>query len=367
MYIYQHNHWPDFTWNEGKLSILLAEVRHSQGRLLGRMEGIGFSLRSEAALQTLTQDVIKTSEIEGEKLDIEQVRSSIAIKLGMDIAGTFPKDRHIEGIVEVMLDATRNYNKALTDERMFSWHALLFPTGRNGMYRINVGSWRTKESGPMQIVSGAYGHEKIHYEAPEYSKLKKEMTRFITWFETKSEIDPVLKAAIAHFWFVTIHPFDDGNGRIARAIADMQLARSEKSQQRFYSMSSQIQHERKSYYDVLEQCQKGTMDITNWMEWFLHCLKRAIRASEKALETILIKASFWESHAGVSFNDRQRLIINRLLDGFDGKLNSSKWAKITKCSQDTALRDITDLLERDILAKDGAGGRSTGYILKHPD
>ncbi|MBL0318435.1 MAG: Fic family protein [Alphaproteobacteria bacterium] len=367
MYIYQQKHWPDFTWNEGKLSILLADVRHSQGRLLGRMEGLGFSLRSEAALQTLTQDVIKTSEIEGEKLDSEQVRSSIAIKLGMDIAGTFPKDRHIEGIVDVMLDATRNYTKPLTDERMFNWHALLFPTGRNGIYHINVGGWRTKESGPMQIASGAYGHENIHYEAPEFYTLKKEMARFIQWFETKSEIDPVLKAAIAHFWFVTIHPFDDGNGRIARAIADMQLARSERSQQRFYSMSSQIQHERKSYYDVLEQCQKGTMDLTNWMEWFLHCLKRAIRASEKALEAILIKANFWESHAGVPFNDRQRIIINRLLDGFDGKLNSSKWAKINKCSQDTALRDITNLLERNILAKDGAGGRSTGYILKHPD
>lgn len=363
MYIYEQKNWPDFNWDEGKLSILLAEVRHLQGRLLGRMEALGFSMREEAALQTLTKDVIKTSEIEGEKLDQDQVRSSIARRLGMDIAGTFPKDRNVEGIVEVMLDATRKYDQPLTDERMFSWHSLLFPTGRSGMYRINVGGWRTKESGPMQVVSGAFGHEKVHYEAPEYNRLKKEMSSFIKWFEGKSGIDPVLKAAIAHFWFVTIHPFDDGNGRIARAIADMQLARSEKSQQRFYSMSSQIQHERKSYYEVLEQCQKGSLDITVWMEWFLHCLKRAIAASDETLESILIKARFWENHAGESFNDRQRVIINRLLDGFDGKLNSSKWAKITKCSQDTALRDITDLLERSILAKDGAGGRSTGYIL----
>jgi Fic family protein len=364
MYIHERKEWPELYWDQAKLAPLLADVRHLQGRLLGHMEALGFGLREEATLQTLTQDVIKTSEIEGEKLDAEQVRSSIARRLGMDMKKSKPVDRNVEGIVEVMLDATRNYNTLLSQERLFGWHAALFPTGRSGMQRIIVGGWRTKESGAMQVVSGPYGHEKVHYEAPGYDRLKKEMSRFIKWCNTSSDTDPVIKSALAHFWFVTIHPFDDGNGRIARAIADMMLARSEKSSQRFYSMSSQIQHERNAYYDVLEKCQKGTLDITLWIEWFLQCLKHAIASSESTLEAVLVKARFWKIHAGESFNDRQRIIINRLLDGFDGKLTSSKWAKITKCSQDTALRDISDLLNRDILAKDEAGGRSTSYELR---
>lgn len=364
MYIHEFKEWPEVHWDEAKLSPLLAEVRHLQGRLLGHMEALGFGLRAEATLQTLTQDVIKTSEIEGENLDAEQVRSSLARRLGMEIDGQKPAGRDVEGIVEVMLDTTRNYDATLTQERLFNWHAALFPTGRSGMQRITVAGWRSKESGAMQVVSGPYGREKVHYEAPSHERLKKEMARFIKWCNAPSGIDPVVKSALAHFWFVTIHPFDDGNGRIARAIADMLLARSEGSSQRFYSMSSQIQRERKAYYDVLEQCQKGTLDITPWMEWFLNCLKHAIAASEETLEDVLIKAGFWKMHAGESFNDRQRVILNRLLDGFEGKLTTTKWAKITKCSQDTALRDISDLVSRHILLKDEAGGRSTSYELQ---
>jgi Fic family protein len=366
MYIHEQKDWPRFNWNQAKLTDLLAEVRHLQGRLLGRMEALGFDLREEATLQTLTQDVIKTSEIEGEKLDAEQVRSSIARRLGMDIGAALKIDRNVEGIVEVMLDATRQHNSPLTQERLFAWHAALFPTGRSGMQRITVGGWRTEASGPMQVVSGPIGREWVHYEAPSYDRLKKEMGHFLKWFNAASETDPVIKSALAHFSFVTIHPFEDGNGRVARAIADMMLARSEKSAQRFYSMSAQIQRERKEYYDVLESCQKGSLDITAWIEWFLNCLKHAIAESEKTLEAVLTKAQFWKLHAGESFNERQRAIINRLLDGFEGKLTSSKWAKLTKCSQDTALRDITDLANRQILSKDPAGGRSTNYTLCLP-
>jgi Fic family protein len=363
MYIHQEATWPNFTWNQTKLTPLLAEVRHLQGKLLGRMENLGFPLQEEATLQTLTQDVLKTSEIEGEKLDTEQVRSSIAKRLGMEIGTAMPIDRTVEGIVDVMLDATHHFDAPLTEERLFGWHAALFPTGRSGMQRIIVGSWRTKESGIMQVVSGPIGREKVHFEAPTYDRLKKEMTIFIKWFNAPTKIDLVMKAAIAHFWFVTIHPFDDGNGRIARAMADMLLARSENSQQRFYSMSAQIQRERQAYYHILESCQKGSLDITPWIEWFLHCLKRAIAASDSMLQAVLIKAQFWATHAGETFNDRQRHIINRLLDGFYGKLTSSKWAKLEKCSQDTALRDINDLLARGILVKEEAGGRSTSYQL----
>jgi Fic family protein len=366
MYIHERKEWPDFTWNQARLSGLLADVRHLQGRLLGRMEALGFGLREEATLQTLTQDVIKTSEIEGEKLDAEQVRSSIARRLGMDIGAVLIIDRNVEGIVEVMLDATRKHNAPLTQERLFAWHAALFPTGRSGMQRITVGGWRPEASGAMQVVSGPIGRQWVHYEAPDHDRLKKEMAHFLKWFNASSETDLVIKSALAHFWFVTIHPFDDGNGRIARAIADMMLARSEKSAQRFYSMSAQIQHERKEYYDVLEHCQKGSLDITPWIEWFLNCLKHVVASSEKTLEAVLVKADFWKTHAGESFNERQRTIINRLLDGFEGKLTSSKWAKLTKCSQDTALRDISDLLNRHILTKDEAGGRSTSYELCLP-
>jgi len=331
--------------------------------LLGRMESLGFGLRDEANLQTLTEDVTQTSQIEGENLDTAQVRSSIARRLGMDIGGTLQIDRNVEGIVEVMLDATRRRDAPLTAERLFGWHAALFPTGRSGMRRLTVGGWRTDAGGPMQIVSGPYGRERVHYEAPSCDRLKKEMALFLRWFNAPPQTDPVIKSAVGHFWFVTVHPFDDGNGRIARAIADMLLARSEKSPQRFYSMSAQIQRERKAYYEVLESSQKAGLDITTWIEWFLNCLKNAIGASEKTLEAVLVKARFWKAHAGESFNERQRMMIVRLLDGFEGKLTSSKWAKLAKCSQDTALRDISDLVQREILAKEEPGGRSTSYGL----
>jgi Fic family protein len=364
MYIHERKEWPKFKWEQGKFAVLLAEVRHRQGRLLGRMEGLGFELREEATLQTLTQDVVKTSEIEGEKLDVETVRSSIARRMGLDIGALRPVDRSVEGIVDIMLDATRKHDKVLTQDRLFSWHGALFPTGRSGLQRITVGAWRPKESGAMQVVSGAIGREKVHFEAPSHDRLKAEMSAFLKWFNADSEADLVLQSALAHFWFVTIHPFEDGNGRIARAIADLLLARSENTAQRFYSMSAQIQQERNAYYDVLEKSQKGTLDITTWLEWYLNCLKRAINASDKLLESVLVKDRFWKQHKGETFNDRQRKVINRLLDGFEGKLTSSKWAKLAKCSQDTAGRDINDLLERNLLAKEQAGGRSTSYILK---
>ncbi|MCG3147919.1 MAG: hypothetical protein PCFJNLEI_01360 [Verrucomicrobiae bacterium] len=366
MYIHERNDWPKFQWDQARLAVLLAEVRHRQGRRLGRMEGLGFRLRGEATLTTLTQDVMKTSEIEGEKLDPEQVRSSLARKLGMDVGSAIRVGRNVEGIVEVMLDATRNHNAPLSKKRLFDWHAALFPTGRSGMQSIVVGGWRTASSGPMQVVSGPLGREKVHYEAPSSDRLNKEMTGFINWFNAVPETDLVVKSALAHFWFVTIHPFEDGNGRIARALGDLLLARAEQSAQRFYSLSAQIQQERNRYYDILEKSQKGSLDVTPWIEWYLNCLQHAIVGSEQTLEAVLTKARFWEAYAGQSFNDRQREVINRLLDGFEGKLTSSKWAKLTKCSQDTALRDISDLLERQILDKDEAGGRSTSYRLRLP-
>ena len=343
---------------------LLAEVRHRQGRLLGKMENLGFSLQAEASLHTLTLDVLKSSEIEGELLDAEQVRSSIARRLGMDIAGLVPADRHVEGIVEMMLDATQQYQQPLSEDRLFGWHAALFPTGRSGMHKIVVGAWRdNKNDDPMQVVSGAMGKEKVHFEAPEADRLNTEMNQFINWFNEDHGMDAVLKAAIAHLWFVTIHPFDDGNGRIARAIADMQLARADGTPQRFYSMSAQIRKERKEYYNILEDTQKGSLDITRWLTWFLQCLDRAIAATDETLGGVLRKAKFWENHAATILNERQRTMLNKLLDGFDGKLNTSKWAKITKTSQDTALRDIQDLIDKQVLTKETGGGRSTSYTL----
>ncbi len=362
-YIHQNTQWPSFRWNDKQLAEPLAAVRHRQGRLIGRMEVLGFDLRSEAVLQTLTEDVLKSSEIEGEMLDKEQVRSSIARRLGMDVAGLVPADRNVDGVVEMMLDATQNYAQPLTTNRMFGWHAALFPTGRSGMTKIAVGAWRDDARGPMQVVSGPIGRERVHYEAPPASCVGAEMTAFLDWFEQKADIDPVLKAAIAHLWFVTIHPFDDGNGRIARAVADLALARSEHSAQRFYSMSAQIRIERNAYYDALEVTQKGGLDITPWLMWFLNCLDRAIDGAETILASVMRKARFWELHKAQPFNDRQRNILSRLLDGFEGKMNSSKWAKITRCSADTALRDIDDLMKRGILTKNAAGGRSTSYSL----
>jgi Fic family protein len=366
MYIHEQPNWPDLQWDAAKLAGPLAEVRHLQGRLIGRMQCLGFQLREEAALQTLTQDVVKTSEIEGENLDTQQVRSSIARRMGVDVGGLPTVDRNVEGIVEVMFDATHAYDMPLTAERLFGWHAALFPTGRSGRQRITVGTWRKDANGPMQVISGPYGRETVHFEAPGHERVEGEMAQFLEWFNTPSSIDPVVRSALAHFWFVTLHPFEDGNGRIARAIADTVLARAERSPQRFYSMSSQIQQERKAYYDVLERCQKGSLDVTAWVEWFLGCLQRAIQASELTLQAILTKARFWESHAGKAINSRQRLLLNRLLDGFEGKLTSSKWALIAKCSQDTALRDIGDLVERGILVRQEAGGRSTHYELVPP-
>lgn len=362
-YIHQLPNWPKFQWDQTALAGPLAALRHRQGRFVGRMEALGFPLRSEAMLQTLTQDVVKSSEIEGEILDREQVRSSIARRLGIEIGALTPADRDVEGIVEMMLDATQKYDEPLTEERLFGWHAALFPTGRSGMHKITVGAWRDDSSGPMQVVSGAIGKERVHYEAPPAAKLPGEMKAFLDWFETKDGTDPVLRAAIAHLWFVTIHPFEDGNGRIARAIADMALARSDDSSQRFYSMSAQIRQERNAYYDMLEATQKGDLDVTPWMEWFLACLDRALDGAENTLADVFRKAEFWKKHAGAAFNDRQRDILNRLLDGFDGKLTTSKYAAIEKTSPDTALRDITDLVERGILAKDEGGGRSTSYSL----
>jgi len=345
----------------------LAAVRHRQGRLLGRMEALGFELRAEAVLRTLIEDVLKSSEIEGEILDREQVRSSIARRLGMDIGALAPVDRDVEGVVEMMLDATQDYQAPLTDERLFAWHAALFPTGRSGMTKIIVGAWRNEASGPMRVVSGPVGRDRVHYEAPAAARLAAEMAAFIDWFNGDARLDPVLKAAVAHLWFVTIHPFDDGNGRIARAIADMMLARSEESPRRFYSMSAQIRLERNDYYAILEGTQRGGLDVTGWLLWFLACLDRAFNRAESTLASVLRKARFWEAMAGQSLNERQRKVVNRLLDGFEGKLTSSKWATLTKTSPDTALRDINDLVARGILTRNEAGGRSTSYSLPVSD
>jgi Fic family protein len=363
MYLWENPEWPAFTWDEKALARPLAQVSREQGRLLGKMEALGFDLRSEAHLRILTEDVVKSSEIEGEKLERDQVRSSIARRLGMDVGGLVPADRHVEGVVEMMLDATGNYAQPLTEDRLFAWHASLFPTGRSGMSKIRVGAWRDDSTGPMQVVSGAIGKEKVHYQAPPAARLPEEMARFINWFEHAKDIDPLLTAGLAHLWFVTIHPFDDGNGRIARALADMALARSEKTGQRFYSMSAQIRRERNDYYSTLEQTQKDGLDVTRWQSWFLTCLLRAIDGAQEMLGAVLDKAHFWERFAKEPLNERQINVLNRLLDGFDGSLTTSKWARLAKCSQDTAYRDILDLVERGALRKDPGGGRSTSYSL----
>jgi Fic family protein len=363
VYIHELPSWPHFSWDHAALAQRLAAVRNRQGRLTGRLEEFGFRLKAEANLEALTEDVTKSSEIEGEVLDRDQVRSSIARRLGVDIGALTPAERNVEGMVEMTLDATGQFGAPVTFERLFGWHAALFPTGRSGMSRITVGAWRNDAKGPMQVVSGAIGHERVHFEAPRAALLPEEMQAFIDWFNAGADIDPVLKAAVAHLWFVTIHPFEDGNGRIARAIADMALARSENSGQRFYSMSAQIRGERDAYYNMLEATQKGGLDITDWLRWFLDCLDRAFDRAEIILASVLRKASFWKAHAGATFNERQRAMIDRLLNGFEGKLTSSKWAQLTKCSQDTALRDIDDLIAKGVLTRDEAGGRSTSYSL----
>ena len=359
-YIYQHENWTDFVWDYNKIAITLGEVRNLQGKLYGTMNALGFSLKSEAMLETLTLDIMKSSEIEGEKLNRKQVRSSIARHLGLETGGLIFVDRNIEGVVEMLLDATQNYTQDLSEDRLLGWHSALFPSGRSGMYKIEVGKYRT---GEMQIVSGAMGKEKVHYEAVEAKNVNAEMDKFVNWVNEKSPIDFVIKSAIAHLWFVTIHPFDDGNGRIARAISDMLLARSDGSSQRFYSMSNQILKERKKYYAALEKAQHDGLDITLWLNWFLNCLKNTLINTEITLSGVLSKAEFWRKFAATPINDRQRLMINKMLDGFYGKLTSSKWAKITKTSSDTALRDLKDLIEKGILKQDDAGGRSTNYAL----
>lgn len=363
-YIHQLKAWPQFEWDEPRVLKSLVIARNLQGLLIGRVEGLGFSLKSETTLDTLISDVLKSSEIEGEVLDKNQVRSSIARKLGMDLAGLVPADRDVEGVVEMMLDATQNYQKTLSRSRLFGWHSSLFPSGRSSLHKIVVGAWRNNsKEDPMQVVSGPLGYEKIHFQAPDADQLNSEMTAFLKWFNAKSDLDTVLKAAVAHLWFVTIHPFDDGNGRMARTITDMLLARADGTSQRFYSMSTAIRNQRKKYYEVLERTQKGDLDITEWLLWFLDCMKAALEATTETMGLTLKKAKFWERHASTPFNERQSKVLNKLFDGFEGKLTSSKWAKMGKCSQDTAGRDINDLLKKEVLIKAEGGGRSTHYQL----
>lgn len=364
IYIYENEFWPNFTWNDQELIELLGKVRNLQGRIVGKMESLGFNLKQQAELETLKTEILRSSEIEGEILNPEQVRSSIARKLGMDISGLIPSDRNVEGIVDMMLDATQNFSQPLTKERLFDWHYALFATGRSGMYKVIVGNWRNDSTGPMQVISGPMGKEKMHFQAPAATQIEKEMNAFLDWFNNYEKIDLVLKAGIAHLWFVTIHPFEDGNGRIARTISDMLLARADGISQRFYSMSAQIRQERKEYYEILEKTQKGDLNITKWLTWFLNCLLNALHESNTILEKVISKHNFWIENALKIQNDRQKLMLNKILDGdFFGKLTSSKWAKITKCSPDTALRDIQDLIDKGILKKAEGGGRSTNYKL----
>ena len=360
MYIYEQKDWPLFTWDAELITKILGSVRHRQGKILGQMQALGFRMQEETMLKALTMDVMKSSEIEGELLNPEQVRSSIARRLGIEIAGALPAERDVEGIVEMMLDATQRYDSPLTDERLFDWHAALFPTGRSGMYKIKTAAWRDDV---MQVTSGAMGKETVHFEAPSASKVPSEMTVFLEWIENHIDLDPVLKAGLAHLWFVTIHPFDDGNGRIARAITDMLLARADKSTQRFYSMSAQIQAERNKYYDILESTQKGSLDITAWLIWFLDCLMRSMKQTDETITKTMARAQFWETNKETLFNARQQKILQLLLDDFFGVLSVSKYAKIVKTSTDTALRDLQDLVKKDVLEQQGSG-RSTSYKLK---
>jgi len=359
-YIYEYKNWTAFTWQDKAINHVFGEVRLMQGKIIGQMNALGFSAKEEATLNALTLDIVKSSEIEGEILNYEQVRSSIARRLGINTGGLVQSSRHIEGVVEMMLDATQRHSLPLTEKRLLAWHAALFPTGYSGLYKIEVGKYRT---GEMQIVSGALGKEKVHYEAIHPKFVQAEMDKFLNWFNNDNTLDPVLKAAVAHFWFIIIHPFDDGNGRIGRAITDMLLARAESSGERFYSMSNQILAERKRYYEVLQKVQHSTGDITEWLDWFLHCLKNAMLTTENTLHKIVEKATFWKLHEQTNINERQRNILNMLFDGFDGKLQTSKWAKINKTSNDTALRDIKDLVKKGILQQTNEGGRNANYEL----
>ena len=363
LYIHMQPDWPRFRWDEAALTPRLSAVRHAQGRLLGRLEMLGFPLRKEADLIVMTSEIMKTSAIEGERLDQGQVRSSLARRLGIDIGRITPASRAVEGIVELMLDATRNFDRPLTSDRLFGWHAALFPTGRSGLREITAGAWRTPEAGPMQVVSGPPGWERVHFEAPEADRLSGEMAAFLEWFNAPPATDPVLKAALAHVWFVTLHPFEDGNGRIARAIAELALTRSDGIPQRFYSMSAQIEAEREAYYTILEQTQKGDLNITRWLSWFIECLDRSLKRAEDTLSAVLRKERVWRRVSEFEINDRQRKVINRLLDGFEGHLTSSKYAKLTRCSSDTAVRDIRELLAHGVLLRNPGGGRSVSYRL----
>ncbi|MBN8767382.1 MAG: Fic family protein [Thiobacillus sp.] len=362
-YIWQTGDWPHWRFDLAVLAGPMAEVSRAQGVLLGRLADVGMALRGQASLAALTEDVVKTSEIEGETLSVESVRSSIARRLGVDIGALAPVDRHVEGVVEMVLDATANAATPVTQERVFGWHAALFPTGYSGLAKISVGAWRDDANGPMQVVSGPIGRQRVHYEAPPANRLDSETRRFLDWVNGPSNDPPLLRAGLGHLWFVTLHPFDDGNGRIARAMGDLLLARADGSPQRFYSLSAQIQRERKAYYDILERTQKRSMDVTEWLLWFLETLHRAVDQAQVTLDTVLAKARFWRHWGSMPLNERQVKLLNKLLDGFDGKLTTSKWAAIAKCSQDTALRDISDLLTRGVLRKADAGGRSTSYEL----
>lgn len=364
LYIWQAHDWPDWRYDLAILAEPLAQVSRAQGLLLGRLADVGLGLRDEASLAALTEDVVKTSEIEGEHLNVASVRSSIARRLGVDIGSLAPVDRNVEGVVEMVLDASANSAQPLTVERLFGWHAALFPTGYSGLGKITVGNWRDDAHGPMQVVSGPIGRQKVHYEAPAAERLPAEMGRFLAWMNTPDTPEPALiRAALAHLWFVTLHPFDDGNGRIARAIGDLVLARADGSPQRFYSLSAQIQRERKAYYDILERTQKGTLDVTEWLRWFLQMLDEAVSHAQQTLDAVLGKARFWQHLPGAALNERQVKVLNRLLEGFEGKLTSSKWAALAKCSPDTALRDINELVALGVLQRSGAGGRSTSYEL----
>ena len=362
-YIWQANDWPNWRFDLAVLAGPMAEVSRAQGLLMGRLADVGMALRDQASLAVLTEDVIKTSEIEGEHLNVESVRSSIARRLGVDIGAMAPVDRHVEGVVEMVLDATAHCTEPMTQERLFGWHAALFPNGYSGLSKITVAGWRNDASGPMQVVSGPIGRQRVHFEAPPAGQLEAETSRFLDWLNSDSNAPALLKAGLGHLWFVTLHPFDDGNGRIARAIGDLLLARADGSPQRFYSLSAQIQRERKAYYEILERTQKGSLDVTEWLVWFIDALHRAVDQAQHTLEGVLTKARFWRHWDAMPLNERQVNLLNRLLDGFDGKLTSSKWAAIAKCSPDTALRDINDLLARGVLRKSDSGGRSTSYVL----
>ncbi len=361
MFIWERPEWPDFRWESARLLEPLAAARLKQGRLLGSMARLGFDLKREAQLEALTEEVIKSSEVEGEVLDRASVRSSIARRLGVPDAAVAPADRRTEGVVEMMLDATKSYDAPLTAERLFGWQAALFPTGYSGLHRVKTGVWRDDADGPMEVVSGPVGRQRVHYQAPPAPRLEAEMQRFLDWFNRKGEPEGLLRAGLAHLWFVTIHPFEDGNGRVARAIADQALAQSEGSEQRFYSMSSQIWKERSHYYDTLERTQKGDLDVTDWLVWFLGCFSRAIDGAETACANVLRKADFWQRYARLPFSERQKTVLNRYLDGFEGKLTAKKWAAIGNCSVPTAQRDINDLLERKVLRRNPGGGRNTSY------